>query len=234
MALPVVDLEKKLALLSSFTSLADVNDPVWSEVVAAADVVTVPAGVVMLCKGDPCQNFMLISKGSLRVHETSEGGREIVLYRVRPGDICVLALTSMVDDVPYGAEAVTESAVTGLSLSQAQFQTALTGSPGFRNFVLSTLARRLRDVMGLVEEIVFKRLDSRLAYTLYQLFDQNENKKLSITHLELANELGTSREVMSRLLKELEQRRGCIKLHRGAIELTSASILAEFAHRDFT
>lgn len=232
MGASTTNLEQKQSLLSSFTSLADLDDSVWLETVAASEVVTVPEDMVMLCKGDPCQNFMLISDGSLRVHEVSENGREIVLYRVKPGDICVLALTSMVDDVPYGAEAITETTVTGLSLSQEQFQSALAGSPGFRNFVLSTLARRLRDVMGLVEEIAFKRLDSRLACTLYQLFDQNENEKLNITHLELANELGTSREVMSRLLKEFEQNRGCIKLHRGAIELTSAETLAEYARRD--
>ncbi|MFV1997229.1 MAG: Crp/Fnr family transcriptional regulator [Acidiferrobacterales bacterium] len=222
----------KRALLSSFTSLANLDDSVWLEVVAAAEVVTVPEDVIMLNKGDPCQNFMLVANGSVRVHEVSEGGREIVLYRVKPGDICVLALTSLVDDTPYNAEAITETTVTGLSLSPEQFQIALAGSPGFRNFVLSTLARRLHDVMDLVEEVVFKRLDSRLACTLYQLFDQNKDGKLTITHLELANELGTSREVMSRLLKELEQNHGCIKLHRGTIELTSAETLAQYSRRD--
>lgn len=231
MGISTTVLAQKVALLSSFTSLADLDDAVWLETVAAAEVVTVTEDVVMLSKGDACKNFMLVSDGSIRVHEVSEGGREIVLYRVKPGDICVLALTSLVDDAPYSAEAITETTVTGLSLSQEQFQTALAGSPGFRNFVLSTLARRLHDVMGLVEEVVFKRLDSRLARALYQLFDQNENGKLTITHLELANELGTSREVMSRLLKELEQNHGCIKLHRGAIELTSAETLAEYSRR---
>lgn len=229
MAVSVVDLEQKLALLSSFTSLVGLDDPVWLETVAAAESITAPQDMVMLCKGDPCQNFLLISEGTLRVHEVSENGREILLYRVKPGDICVLALTSMVDDVPYGAEAITETVVTGLSLSQEQFQIALAGSPGFRNFVFSTVVRRLRDVMGLVEEITFKRLDSRLASTLYQLFDQNENGMITITHQELAKELGTSREVMSRLLKEFEKKRCCIKLHRGAIELTSPESLAKFA-----
>lgn len=229
MAVSVVDLEQKLTLLSSFTSLVGLDDPVWLQTVEAAESITAPQDMVMLCKGDPCQNFLLISEGSLRVHEVSENGREILLYRVKPGDICVLALTSMVDDVPYGAEAITETPVTGLSLSQEQFQTALAGSPGFRNFVLSTLARRLRDVMGLVEEIAFKRLDSRLACTLYQLFDQNDSGRLNVTHQELAKELGTSREVMSRLLKDFEKNRSCIKLHRGAIELTSRESLAKYA-----
>ncbi|MEE8388221.1 MAG: Crp/Fnr family transcriptional regulator [Acidiferrobacterales bacterium] len=232
MGVSTTGLEQKLALLSSFSSLTNLDDPVWLETVAAAEVIVVPQDRVVLCKGDPCQNFMLIAEGSLRVHEVSASGREIVLYRVKPGDICVLALTSMVDGVPYGAEVITETPVTGLSLSQDQFQAALAGSPGFRNFVLSTLARRLHEVMSLVEKIAFKHLDSRLACTLQQLFGQSDDGKLTVTHLQLANELGTSREVMSRLLKEFEQKRGCIKLHRGAIELTSAETLAEFARRD--
>jgi CRP/FNR family transcriptional regulator len=226
------DFKKKQSLLSPFPSLSELDDPVWAEIVAEAGVVQAPVGMVMMCKGDPCNNLMLISDGSLRVQEVSEGGREILLYRVNPGDLCVLSLTSLVDDVPYGAEAVTESPVNGLVISQEQFQRALAGSEGFRNFVLSTLARRLSHVMALVEEIAFKRLDNRLACTLYQLFEKSDSDTLKITHQDLAKELGTSREVMSRLLKEFEQSRACIRLRRGAIELVSRTGLAEYAKRD--
>lgn len=226
------EFKKKQSLLSAFPSLSKLEDPVWTEVVSEAGLVQAPEGMAMLCKGDPCNNLMLISDGSLRVHEVSEGGREIVLYRVNPGDLCVLSLTSLVDEVPYAAEAVTESPINGLVISQEQFQRALAGSEGFRNFVLSTLARRLSHVMSLVEEIAFRRLDSRLACTLYQLFERSDGDTLKITHQDLARELGTSREVMSRLLKEFEQSRACIRLRRGAIELVSRDGLAEYARRD--
>ena len=86
----------------------------------------------------------------------------------------------------------------------------------------------------MVEEIAFRRLDNRLACTLYQLFDKDDSGTLKITHQDLAKELGTSREVMSRLLKEFEQSRGCIRLRRGAIELVSKDGLAEYAKRDFS
>ena len=217
------ELNRKQSLLAAFPSLSEVDDPVWAEVVAQAGMVEAPQGMVMMCKGDPCNNLILISEGTLRVHEVSEGGREIVLYRVNPGDLCVLSLTSLVDDVPYGAEAVNESPVTGLVISQEQFQTALAGSAGFRNFVLSTLARRLCDVMSLVEEIAFRRLDNRLACTLYQLFDKDDTDALKITHQDLAKELGTSREVMSRLLKEFE-RQGKVLLSRNLIKIQSLDI----------
>lgn len=228
------ELDRKHALLTAFPSLSAVDDPVWSGIVAEAGIVEAPHGMVMMCKGDPCNNLMLISDGCLRVREVSEGGREIVLYRVNPGDLCVLSLTSLVDDVPFGAEAVNETPVTGLVISQAQFQTALAGSAGFRNFVLSTLARRLCDVMALVEEIAFQRLDNRLACALYQLFDKGGTDTLKVTHQDLAKELGTSREVMSRLLKEFEQSRGYIRLRRGAIELVSKDGLADYAKRDLS
>jgi CRP/FNR family transcriptional regulator len=226
------DVHEKYTHLAAFPDLSGLDDPVWAEVVHEAMAIAAPRDVTMLCKGDPCQNFLLLSQGSLRVQEHSEDGREIVLYRVRPGDICVLALTSLVDEVPYGAEAVTETEVAGLALSHEQFQRALAGSAGFRRFVLSTLARRLRDVMLLVEEIAFRRLDSRLACTLYQMFDREGGDMLRITHQELAKELGTTREVASRLLKDFEQKRGAIRLHRGAIELVNPGILAEYARRD--
>lgn len=220
------------AHLAAFHDLSGLDDPVWREVVGEAMAITAPRDTTVLCKDDPCQSFLLLSQGSLRVQEHSGDGREIVLYRVRPGELCVLALTSLVDEVPYGAEAVTESGITGLALSHEQFHRALAGSPGFRRFVLSTLARRLREVMVLVEEITFRRLDSRLACTLYEMFNRQGGGMLQITHQELAKELGTTREVASRLLKEFEQKRGAIRLHRGAIELVNPEILAEFTRRD--
>lgn len=213
--------------------LNEIDDPAWNAVLAVASPVTVPADTVMLCKGDSCSSFLLVTKGSLRVHETSESGREIVLYRVFPGDVCVLSLNSLLDDVPFSAEAVSETPLEGVALSPQQFQQALAESAGFRNFVLSTLARRMCDVLARVDEIAFRRLDHRLACTLFQLFQQNGTETLKITHQDLAKELGTTREVTSRLLKDFEQKQGCIRLHRGSIELVSRNDLAAFARGDF-
>ena len=222
-----------LASNSELPSLDAIDDPAWNAVLASATPVSAPADTVMLCKGDPCSSLLVITKGSLRVHEISEGGREIVLYRVFPGDVCVLSLSSLVDGVPFGAEAITETEVEGFALSPPQFRKALAESEGFRNFVLSTLARRMCDVLARVEEIAFRRLDNRLACTLFQLFEQSGEEMLKITHQDLAKELGTTREVTSRLLKDFEQKQGCIRLRRGAIELLSRDDLAAFARRDF-
>jgi CRP/FNR family transcriptional regulator len=218
---------------SGVARLNQIDDPAWSEVLAGAAPVSASAGTVMLCKGDPCSSFLLVTKGSMRVHEISEAGREIVLYRVFPGDVCVLSLSSLVDGAPFAAEAVTETDMEGIALSPQEFQKALADSSGFRNFVLSTLARRMCDVLARVEEIAFRRLDHRLACTLFQLFEQKDTDHLKITHQELAKELGTTREVTSRLLKDFEQKQGCIRLRRGSIELLSRTDLESLARGDF-
>ena len=111
------------------------------------------------------------------------------------------------------------------------FHRALSQSEGFRNLILSTLAQRLNGMMQLVERVTFQGLDLRLACLLGQHFRQRNIARLPITHQELAGELGTTREVISRLLKEFE-RMGCIKLYRGQIELVSPDALARLSHGD--
>ena len=108
------------------------------------------------------------------------------------------------------------------------FQNAMAHSEAFRNFIMATLARRLSDVMRVVEQVTFQRLDLRLACLLGQLFERNKSAAISVTHEELARELGTSRVVISRLLKEFENM-GCIRLGRSEIELLSPQALARLS-----
>jgi CRP/FNR family transcriptional regulator len=230
---PNPDLSEKLKLLAAFPQLAKISDPGWNEVVRKAQPITIPSGTIVIHKDTACQNFLLLSEGSMRVRQISESGREIVLYRVGPGDISILALTSLVDGGHYPAEAITETEVRGLSISQSDFRKALANSEGFRVFVLSTMAKRLRDVIVLVEDIAFQHLDIRLAEALQKLFKMNNSTSLKITHEELAMELGTTREVVSRLLKDFEQKKGCVRLHRGQIELVSPVCLSQCADRGF-
>jgi len=108
------------------------------------------------------------------------------------------------------------------------FQNAMAHSEAFRTYIVATLARRLNDAMRLVEQVAFQRLDLRLACLLGQLFGSRNAASIEMTHQELANELGTTREVMSRMLKEFE-RMGCLRLGRGQIELLSPEALEQMA-----
>jgi CRP/FNR family transcriptional regulator len=124
----------------------------------------------------------------------------------------------------YSAGAMAESEIELALIPHLQFKDALAGSENFRSFVLTTLSRRLGQMMSLVEQVAFRQLDLRLAWLLGHLFGQGSSPRLRITHQELAMELGTSREVISRMLKEFE-RMGCIILRRGEIELLSSDTL---------
>jgi len=214
-----------------FPALAEVRDETWREALRMTTELSVPSGTILIRKGDVCRNFVLVAEGTVRVYErSSETGREIVLYRVKAGEMCILTMNNLVEHTAYVAEAITEDNVRIASIPAVYFHNALAHSEGFRNFIMATLARRVSTMMRLVEQIAFQRLDLRLACLLGQVFCSRHTSRLAITHQELANELGTAREVISRMLKEFE-RMQCIRLHRGEIELLSQDALARLGDR---
>lgn len=216
--------------LASFPELAGISDGAWLEALRMTTDTSVPSGTILIRRGDPCRNFVLVAEGTVRVYERSDTGREIVLYRVKAGEMCILTMTNLIEHTAYAAEAITEDCVKIASIPVPYFQNALACSEGFRNFIMATLARRVSVMMRLVEQIAFQRLDLRLACLLGQLFGSRHTSRLAITHQELANELGTAREVISRMLKEFEHMQ-CIRLHRGEIELVSQDALARLSDR---
>lgn len=185
-----------------------------------ADNVEFPGNMVMFRERDPCENFIWLTSGSVRVYKHSPDGREVTLYRVEPGDLCVLSLNSLLGNRPYPAEAKTEGSISGIMLNSKKFMYGVHHSDTFRTYVLRIMTDRINDMMTLVSEIAFQRLDLRLACMLGQRFERTGGESLQITHAELARELGTTREVVSRILKEFEHQQ-CIRLSRGNIHLVS-------------
>lgn len=215
--------------LAAFPGLCCIRDPVWREALQSAQEQILPPGKIVVRRGDPCRHFLLVAQGTIRVFQSTEGGRERVLYRTGAGDICALTLQNLLARTDYSATAVTEDEVRVVAVPATHFQSALEHSASFRDLVLSTLARRLNEMTQLIEQVGFQGLDLRLACLLEQFFGQHHTPmRLPITHQEIANELGTSREVVSRLLKNFE-RRGCIVLHRGEIELRSPEALVHLS-----
>jgi len=186
-----------------------------------------PAETFMFYEADPCQHFMWLLEGTVRIFKHSSAGREVTLYRVAPGELCLLSLNSLLGGQAYPASAKSDTAVRGLVITAAQFHRSLDMSKGFRSYVLQSLTERLSDMISLVSDIVFRRLDLRLACLLGQRFERSGGQPLRITHAELAHELGTTREVVSRILKEFE-RQDCIALTRGEIHLISQDGLEWF------
>ncbi len=192
------------------------------------DHVQFPPGTVMFRENAPCRNFLWLLEGSVRVYRHSPDGREVTLYRIEPGDLCILSLNTLLGGQAYPAQAVVESDIKGLMISGASLLNTIDESPALRRYVMKMLTDRLYQMMSLVSDIAFQRLDLRLACLLGQRFERSGGAPLEVTHAQLARELGTTREVVSRILKEFEHQE-CVKLARGRIMLVSRQGLEWFA-----
>jgi CRP/FNR family transcriptional regulator len=191
------------------------------EILASAHEIRLSAGATAFHQGDGCTSFLLVLEGTIKVLARSPAGREIVLYRVRPGETCVLTTSCLLAQGHYPAEGIAESPVHALAIPVAAFQRGLDRSAPFRQFVFRTYGERLANIIALVEDLNFGPLKSRLARLLLQ---QAVDGELKATHQQLAAELGTAREVVSRQLKEFEQQ-GWISAGRGHIQLRDRAAL---------
>jgi CRP/FNR family transcriptional regulator len=205
--------------------------PVFSELPAArldallaqAQLQRAPRGAILFDAKQPCRGFPLLLEGSVRVQKAAPTGREILLYRVEPGQGCVLSGGCLLGDSGYSATGIAESDVVLLGIPPAQFQELLLDFEPFRRFVFGMYGERLAEVMELVEEVAFRRLDARLAQLLVR-----RGPVLEETHQRLADELGSVREIVSRLLRGFEQR-GWVKLGRERVTVLDPRALAALA-----
>ncbi|MFA7495329.1 MAG: Crp/Fnr family transcriptional regulator [Acidithiobacillus sp.] len=176
--------------------------------------------------GAPCNQYLLVLSGHIKVQQISPEGREIVLYRIGPGEACMLTTVCLLTRRPYPAMGITESPVEAIIWPQKIFHQFLDTSPIFRQFVFNAFGERLIDMFALIEEVVFTRLDVRLARKLLEL---SENKQtIRCTHQVLATELGSAREVITRTLKEFELR-GWLQRGSGQILILDTPALRKLA-----
>ena len=206
-----------------YPDIPDMREPWWSRIFGSSQKKHVPAGTCIYKEEERCHYFMWLLEGTVRVFKHSPGGREITLYRVTPGELCVLSLRCLIGGEGFPAVAMAETDVLGLTLDKQEFDEAIDRSREFRRYLLQMLSRRLSDVVQLVSDVTFHRLELRLSCLLGQLFRLSAGEPLRITHSRLAHELGTTREMVSRILKELE-RKQCIQLARGEIRLLSQDV----------
>ncbi len=198
-----------------FPTLAS-GDRQTQSALESSRVVTMPAGHPVFRAGSPCDNYVLLLEGSVRVQVIGESGREAVLYRVLPGQSCVLTTCCILSGDHYPAEGFTESPVRALVVTKHAFDVALESAPAFRRFVFANLGGRIADVIARMEEVAFRPVERRLAAFL--LSRRGETGTIQATHQEIAVELGTSREVVSRHLKRLESS-GLVELGRSTVQV---------------
>ncbi len=185
------------------------------EMLAAGRRQSIRRGSRIYSEGDGCSAIAFVLSGEIRVYKIGETGREITLYEIGPGETCILNASCILAHTSYPANAVAVSDVDVLLVPSAVFRRLVTENEAMRDFVFTLLSQRLSLVMELVEEVAFGRMDERL---MEYLVEKSENNVLETTHQRIANDLGTSREVVSRLLKDLE-RSGKIRLSRTLITL---------------
>ncbi len=212
------------ALLQSFPNLKKLPASIRDEL-DAIPLLRVTGGTVLFRDGDVCQGYVFVLKGSVRVQKMDPEGHEIVLYRVEDGQTCMLTTACLLGGRAYPAEGIAEED-TELALLSPERLDALLADTAFRRFVLSMISERIADLMALIEDVAFGRMDVRLARRLLELADGGG--ELHLTHQQLATELGTAREVVSRLLKDFE-RRGLVALRRGSILLPERQRLGDLA-----
>ena len=215
--------------LRNFPDLRQLDDPVWHDIARSARELIIPPDTELFQEGGICPNYLFVIAGSVRVHKISESGREIVLYRIESGQTCMLTTSLLLSGGSYPASGVSETETRVMVISAEQFRLGFDQSRGFRNFVCRTNSQRLCEMIMLIEAVAFGHIDVRLAELLLQRKDQCDS--VEAFHKELAVELGTAREVVSRQLKEFE-RRGWVGLSRRKIAITDASALRGLLRSD--
>jgi CRP/FNR family transcriptional regulator len=188
-----------------------------------SQVVRMPEGTVIFGPGKSPENMLLLLEGTVRVQQLAENGREVVLYRVTAGESCVMTTACMLAYEDYAAEGIAETDVVAAAVPRAVFDELVATSKDFRTFVFTAYSRRMTDLFHVIEDIAFRRMDIRLAE---KIAERAEDGSLRATHAQLAAELGTAREVVSRQLAEF-QRRGWVDLGRGTVTILDADALEQ-------
>jgi CRP/FNR family transcriptional regulator, anaerobic regulatory protein len=217
------ELAQLAALYPALSALPTaLRDPLLT---AQALWISVPAGTTLFEEQAPCQGFPLVLDGEVRVARGSAQGRSLELYRVGPGELCVVSASCLFGQQPLSAHGETTASTRLAVLPPAAFDACCAHEP-FRRFVFGVFADRLADLMALAEAVAFQRLDQRLAAALL-----GHGEVLLTSHQALADELGTVREMVTRLLRRFE-RSGWLVLGRERIELRDASALRRLAAGD--
>ena len=207
-------------LLERFPVFRELDAARLARLLAEAQLLQVPAGGVLYDASQPCRGFPMVLEGAVRVAKFAPNGREILLYRVDPGQGCILSGGCLLGHSDYTARGIAERDVTLLALPPALFHELMLEFEPFRRFVFAMYGDRLAEVMELVEEVAFRRLDERLAQLLI-----HRGPVVEATHQKLADELGSVREIVSRLLRSFEER-GWVKLERECITVLDPKALA--------
>lgn len=202
-------------------TLEGLDPALRARLAAAAQRFAVPAGAVLFHPGDACRGFVLLTEGAVRVELVAEDGHALLLYRLLPGEPCLMTTACLFAGEGYAAEGRAETEAAGLLLPAAAFARLVETDAAFRGFVLAGFGQRLAALMARIEALSFRSVDRRLAEALLA----RPADRIAVTQAELAVEVGTAREVVTRRLNAFA-REGLVALGRGSLRITDRAGLA--------
>lgn len=203
---------------------ADRVFPEWShadwfeEILSESSLLSVPAGETLLKMDSWDRVVPLVLSGAIKVLRVDDEGHELYLYHITPGESCAMTLKSILSNEKNQVKAVTVEASTFLAIPEKQVRMLYKSDKNFMNFVFNTFQMRFEELLSTLDQVAFQRVDHRLITLLKERMEAIDQKILKITHQELADELNSSREVVSRLLKQMEKS-GMVKLGRNKIKI---------------
>ncbi|MGZ8962008.1 MAG: Crp/Fnr family transcriptional regulator, partial [Methylophilaceae bacterium] len=210
--------------LEAFPALLALEPSARELMAKSARIIEAPVGTIGYSEGMPCNAYVLRLAGQSRVYKMSSGGREILLYRVAAGETCVLTTTCLLGRSDYPASTIVEEPIRDVIIPAAAFHQLMIDSAVFRRFVMENYGALISDLIVLLDEVAFHSLDARLAKLLLDV----PQAEIVRTHQQMADELGTAREVVSRQLKRFEQK-GWVTLGRGHIAVLQRKALEQLA-----
>ncbi len=194
---------------------------------AQGQYISLPVGQFICLEGDICNHLPLIISGNVRIYKIGANGREITLYHLGQGDSCIMTASCIISQKVFPAFAVAETEVEAFTIPANSLREWVRYNPIWQEYIFGLLSQRLANVIEMIEEVAFRRLDCRIASYLLNNGDSHF-KTIRITHEAIAQELGSSREVVSRILKTFEKQE-LLSLSRGKIELKNWQELDKIA-----
>ncbi|MEP1587879.1 MAG: Crp/Fnr family transcriptional regulator [Tateyamaria sp.] len=188
--------------------------------ISQGELLSVPDGSLIFAPGDETRAFLIVTEGVVRVEQTNNAGRTVVLYRVEAGDSCVLTTTCLLSDRPYSGFGYADGDVKAIAITPTKFRNLLRSDNCFQELVFRSFAQRVGELTDVIDDLLEHRTDLRLARWLAKA----NASEIKMKQHEIAQELGTAREVVSRALKAFEER-GWIKIGRGNVTVLDRDAL---------
>jgi len=202
---------------SLFPDITDVN--LFKEIEKNSKLQSFDDGDIIMDSGMPIKFIPLLLQGNIKILREDELGNELLMYYLQPGDTCTMSLTCCMANRKSEIRAIAEGRVTMLAVPVNFMDDWMIKYTDWKNFVMNTYRKRFEELLNTVDQIAFKKMDERLENYLKEKSIVTKTNEIKITHQEIANDLNSSREVISRLLKQLEKQ-GKVKLNRLAIDVS--------------